>query len=136
MYIFDEKNRLDCSNSNPNFTFLVIVFWQLVSDSLLLVKDGDVEGSKSLLSQTIEKFVPKEPPSLNMLRESEVFFGDHSEDFSKIYFNLLALWEDIQSEGVAFLTGNEYKTDNTKLESFLDQQRLSLEDILYRLGVK
>ena len=136
MNIFDNKNKLDCTSKNPNYIFLVTTFWQLLSDSVLLIEQEETEMAKIVLSQTIQKFFPEEPSSLNMLPKAEIFYGESAKKFSVIYFELLELWKFIQDDGISFLTGNEYQTDPKKLQQNLLIQKKLLEEILDDCGIK
>lgn len=136
MNIFNSSNKLDCSSANPNFVFLASTYWQLLSDSINLNNNGEVAVAKLILSDTVQEFFPKEPSSLNMLPEADVFYGKYAEKFSGVYFELLELWKLIQDGGTSFLTGNEYRTDPKKLENFLTDQKKVLEEIMEDFGVK
>jgi len=136
MDIFDKNNKLDCSVANPNFLFLVSIYWQMLSDSILLIKEDRTELTKLVLSETVQKFFPKEPSSLNLLPEAKIFIGKHAKQFSTVYFELVELWKLIQDDSVSFLTGYEYKTDHKKLENNLSELKKELEEILEDLGIK
>lgn len=129
MYIFDSNNKLDCSKENPNFIFAIDVFLRLMTYAMRLIDSGDLSEAKSILSKTIETHFPKVPSSLDLLETSEVFFGEHSQEFSKIYFELLELWKNIQSDNIADLTGDGFTLTSNDILPILSQCKQGLEEL-------
>lgn len=127
--VFDAKNRLDCSVSNPGFVFLLATLRQVLLDNRQLLKDGLEDEAKHIFSTTFEVYFPLEPSNLDILSEANVFYGDNAAVFSNAYFNLLELWKVIQDERVSDLTGSNVEVSADYLNVVIEKELEKLEKI-------
>ncbi len=131
--VFDDKNKLDCSLSNPKFVFVLASLVQAFHICKNLIKRNDAKLASWIFSESYEKFFPIEPSNLDELADSDIFLGDHKVQFSETYFKLLDLWKDLQSERIADLTGDDIKIDPVGFEKILETARGNLESILQKV---
>ena len=90
---FDSKNKMNCSLTNSKFVFVISTLWQSITDSLYLIKKKEITSAVEILSNTFQQFFPKEPPGLNHLRESNIFYGEFKE-LAKTNEDFKWLWDD------------------------------------------
>ena len=133
---FDSKNKMNCSLTNSKFVFVISTLWQSITDSLYLIKKKGITSAVEILSNTFQQFFPKEPPGLNHLRESNIFYGEFKDQFSAIYFDLLGLWKDLQEERIADISGENIKINPVGLEKILLDSREKLETVLKKIFPK
>lgn len=128
--IFDNKNKLECSKTNPKFIFLLATIRQVLLDSLSPHIKTLNHGAKDLFSSNFEKYFPLEPSNLDQLKKENVFYGEYSIQFSDIYFELIDLWTTIQDERVAELSGSKINIDLGSFKKIVSDKLGKLNDIV------
>ncbi len=130
MNIFDTNNKLDCSKSNPNYNYIVALLWQLCTDSIYLIKTGNLNVAKLVLSKGVGGVFPKEPSNLDSLSSVGIFYGSDSTRFSKIYFDLVDLWKDIQKDGISDVSGDDFILTDETILSILSKTQSEIEGLV------
>lgn len=99
MHSLYQEGKFDCSFSNPKFAKFLIGLSSMLKSYLVSLEHGRSPNHIGLgVSKEFSYFMVPFEESINLdsFGYSKVFIGEHSKEFTEVYYRFLEIWKNAQ----------------------------------------